>query len=100
VNSTTAIIAQPLSYGMRAIVANIVLDDVVTEDDANRLAGGKILRKTEDLGNALVFLVGGVETAEAKSRPLPSKRRKSPTLLPPVAKRISSMPALTKVWMR
>ena len=48
-------------------LADIVFNNVVAEDDADRLAGGEILRQTQGFGNAaFAFLIGIIQMLQPK----------------------------------
>src|SRR5262249_16470372 len=77
---------------------DVVLDDVIAEDHADRFSVGKVFRQAERFGDtAFTFLVGEVKILNPKAGAIAGESKNLAAFFPPVTKRISEIPAFTSV---
>ena len=78
--------------------ANVVLDDVVAQNYANRLAGGKVLRQAQRLSDAaFAFLIGIIQMLQSEIPAVSQQPEKIACVLSACDQKISWMPAFTRV---
>ena len=77
---------------------DVVLDDVVAENHADRSSFGEVFAELERVGDAaLTFLIGVVDVFEAEVAAVSQQAQKIAGGVPPVTIMMSLMPALHSV---
>ncbi len=81
-------------------VADVILNDVVAKNDADRIASGEIFRQAQRFGDsAFAFLVGVIQMLQAEIASIAEQAQKISGIFAAGYQQNLFMPALTSVWI-